>query len=143
MKKIYSWVAFLISLFISFFLLFLQTKSSFSIIIISGIIVIIGYLTQELLNKIFKKQIYKIYDIFIIKEIDIPKWITRFRVFCISVAITCFMSSFGVDLTTDFIKGNEIYIKEINVLLQDLTLFFIFIGIIPQIIWIFNYSNMT
>jgi hypothetical protein len=135
MKKIIYWIAFSISLVISICLLIQQTNSKFSIILISAIIVLIGYLIQELIGRVFKKQINQIYEIFTANETNIPKWTNRLREFCISIALTCFMASLGVDFATDFIKGNEISIIEINVLLRDLTLFFVYIGLLPQVIW--------
>lgn len=140
MKKTFYWIIFALSLMISLLLLVLQTKSKISLLAISALIVLFGYTIQEILNKIFTKQVNQIYEIFTAKEFSVPKWIKRFRTYCISVALTCFMASLGVDLVVDIINGKDINQIKIDVLFQDLTLVFIFLGIIPQIFWVFNHA---
>ena len=106
------------------------------------IIAFLGFYSQEKLNNWLESHFSRVYNILNIKDVEQPKWIKRFQKLTIGIAITCFWASIGgIDLTTHFISNSfmEIRLKE-DIRLMDLTVFVLYIGVIPQFIWGFNYG---
>lgn len=139
MKKAIYWFILIVAFITSSYLFLKFTETNISILMVMAIIATIGFLTQEKLGKTFEKQLTKIHKLFEIETITIPNWIRKFRTFCISIAIACFWAYVGFNFT-DPIDGNIHSYDNPNQLFFDLTLFFAFIGILPQTFWTFNYG---
>lgn len=117
-------------------------KTSISSLIGLTIIAMLGYYSQKKINDWLEANFSSIYNIFNIKEVKQPEWIKNFQKLTIGIAVTCFWASLGgIDLTTDLISNKlmNIKIKE-DIRFMDISVFVIYIGVLPQFLWGFNYG---
>jgi hypothetical protein len=141
MKRTFYWTVAILALISSLYSAKTVLTTNILLLLVFSLIAFMGYLSQEKINQWMKSIFSKIYNVFSIQDVILSKWISKFQKYTIGIATTCFWGAIGVDLTTHFVtNGVQNLNIKIDLPLYDLSVFVVYLGVIPQFIWTFNYG---